>query len=74
MGFKNKRKEKSLMKDNLGNYLDYSREKRVDELLDARNECIDEIEILMKQMSRKLKRGDLRLKTRRGKRPNDMLS
>ena len=74
MGFKNKRKEKSLMKDNLGNYLDYSREKRVDELLDARNECIDEIEILMKQMSRKLKRGDLRLKTRRGKRPNDILS
>lgn len=73
MGFKNNRQEKSLVKDNLGNYLDYIKEKRIDELLDARNECIDEIEILMKQMSKKLKRSDLRLKTKRGKRPNDLL-
>ena len=73
MGLKNNRQEKSLVKDNLGNYLDYIKEKRIDELLDARNECIDEIEILMKQMSKKLKRGDLRLRTKRGKRPNDLL-
>ena len=74
MGFMNNRRAKSLKKDNLGIYLNYTRSKRIGELLDARNECIDEIENLMGQMSRKLRRSELRLKTRRGKRPNDIHS
>ena len=74
MGFMNNRRAKSLKKDNLGIYLNYTRAKRIGELLDARNECIDEIENLMGQMSRKLRRSELRLKTRRGKRPNDIHS
>lgn len=68
-----KERPKSLAKDNLGAYLDYSKEKRIEELLDARNECIEEIEILMKQMSKKLWRRGLRRKTRRGTQMNDIL-
>ena len=73
MRFNKKRKKTSLRKDNLGTYLDYSKEKRIDELLDARNECIHEIELLMKQMSKKLRKKDLRLRAKRGTRINDIM-
>lgn len=73
MRLNKKEQTKSLMRDNLGVYLDYSREKRIEELLDARNECIEEIELLMKEMSKKLRRKDLRLRAKRGTRINDIM-
>lgn len=66
-------KKKDLLKDNLTVYLDYNREQRIYELLDARDECLDEIEILMNQISKKLKKRDLKLGFKRGKRVNDLI-
>ena len=73
MRFNKNRKKLSLRRDNLTTYLDYNRERRINELLDARNECIEEIEILMQQMARRLKKSDLRLRAKRGTRINDIM-
>lgn len=73
MGFNKNRKKMKLRRDNLGTYLDYSRGRRVDELLSARDECVGEIEVLMRQIAKKLKRSDLKQRDKRGTRPNDII-
>ena len=73
MRFNKNRSKMKLRRDNLGTYLDYSRGKRVDELLSARDECVGEIEILMQQIAKKLKRNDLKQRDKRGRRPNDIV-
>ena len=73
MGFNKNRKKMKLRRDNLGTYLDYSRGRRVDELLSARDECVGDIEVLMRQIAKKLKRSDLKQRDKRGTRPNDII-